>query len=499
MRKTVLPISLIFLGLALAGPVRAAGRLDTAAVDTLVRDALKAFHVPGVAVAIVRDGEVVYLEGHGVRDVARRDPVTPDTLFPLASCTKGFTTTALAILADEGKLTWDDPVSKHVPFFHLSDPLADREVRLRDLLCHRTGLREHVFLWYHSPLSQEETIRRAGLLPLDRPFRSTFQYQSTMFTTTGFVVRSAARMPWDEFVQKRLLDPLEMKATLLTSKEVPEREHAVGHQFTPGGQVRTIPAYPLATPDAAGSMHSTARDLAKWVRFQLGDGQAGGRRLVSARNLAEAHRPQTVIPLDGPNRRLHSETVQMSYAFAWVVQDYRGQLLVSHAGAIDGFRAHFTLVPRAGIGIVLLNNLNQTYMNQALSNSLVDLLLDLPRKDWIGHVLTIIHEEKTRRDEVSKDRLAQRHKGTNPTLPLVEYAGKYEHPAYGTVEVKLDSDQLMWTWNRFRGELEHWHFDTFVLHESVLLEPDVVFRLGPDGKVAAMEVQGPVGVEFKRK
>src|SRR5262249_20090088 len=181
MRKSIfLRFALPVLALTMPAAARA-DSFDSTAVDALVRDALKSWHVPGIAVAIVRDGEVLYLKGHGVRDVTTKDPVTPDTLFSIASCTKAFTTTAMAILIDEGKMAWDDPVRKHVPFFHLSDSLADKEIVLRDLVCHRTGLRGHDMLWFHSPWTQEEQVRKLALLPLDKPFRSAFQYQSTMF------------------------------------------------------------------------------------------------------------------------------------------------------------------------------------------------------------------------------------------------------------------------------------------------------------------------------
>ncbi|HVS36523.1 MAG TPA: serine hydrolase domain-containing protein, partial [Gemmataceae bacterium] len=165
---------------ALPRGAAAAEPLDAAAVDAAAKQSLDAWQVPGVAVAIVRDGDVILLKGYGVRSLDADGAVTPDTLFPIGSCTKSFTTAAMAILVDEGKMGWDDPVRKHLSYFHLSDPLADREVILRDLVCHRTGLASNDLLWYRSPLPPEEVVRRAGSLPLDHPFRTRFQYQTTM-------------------------------------------------------------------------------------------------------------------------------------------------------------------------------------------------------------------------------------------------------------------------------------------------------------------------------
>jgi CubicO group peptidase (beta-lactamase class C family) len=492
--------ALAALALALLVPAPAPAReVDARAVDGLVGQALKAWRVPGVAVAIVRGDDVVYLKGHGLREVGGKAPVTPDTLFPIASCTKGFTATAMAVLVDEGKLAWDDPVRKHVPFFRLADPLADREVRLRDLVCHRTGLAGHDMLWYRAPWTQEEAIRRAGKLPLDRPFRSAFQYQSTMFAAAGYAVQSAARTPWSDFVHQRLLDPLGMRATVFTSTAAARSADRAGpHRLDGSGRAQVIPYYPMETPDPAGSIHAGARDLAKWVRFHLGDGTVGGRRLVSTASLRETHTPQMAIPLEESEHSLHPDTVQLSYGMGWVVHDYRGHGLVSHAGAIDGFRAHFTLVPRAKLGIVLLNNLDRTQMNLALCNSLLDLLLGLPRKDWNALMGRAVRKEAAAAAERERARLARRHQGTTPSRELAAYAGAYEHPAYGTVRVALERGALVWRWNDWHGTLEHFHYDTFTLPLDSLGRPQVVFALDADGLVARMKVGGNLNVEFRK-
>ena len=385
----------------------------------------------------MRDDAVVYLKGHGLshlREIGGNDKVTPDTVFPLASCSKAFTTTAMALLVDEGKMAWDDPVRRHVPFFRLSDPLADHAVTLRDLLCHRTGLRGHDLLWYRAPWSPEEAVRRAGLLPLDAISRSLARsrYQSTMFTAAGLAVSQAAGMPWHDFVKKRLLDPLDMSATVFTSTAAAKAaDRASGHRFNQLGNVVTLATAPMEKPDAAWTAHSTARDLAKWLRFQLGDGMTDGKRLVSAHNLEETHAPQMVIPLLGIPRATHPETVQMSYALAWVVQDYRGEKLVSHAGALDGFRVHLTMVPHQRLGIVVLANLEGTRMNLALSNALVDHLLGAPKKDWNGLYLRLMRGEADKVTEQARAWEARRVQGTKPNHELSDYAGRYENPAYG--------------------------------------------------------------------
>jgi CubicO group peptidase (beta-lactamase class C family) len=481
------------------GGLAHAGTTDEGAIDSLADEALRAWRVPGVAVAVVRGGDVAYLKGHGVRASGATDPVTPDTLFPIASCTKAFTTTALAVLADEGKVGWDDHVRRHVPTFHLGDALADADVRLRDLLCHRTGLKPHDLLWYRAPWPPEEAVRRVGLLPLDRPFRTAFQYQSTMFTAAGLAVRSASGVPWDELVRRRLLEPLGMTATVFTSTAAAKAsDRAAGHRPGRGGEPEPMPPYPMEVPDAAGTIQSTARDLARWLGFHLGDGTAGGTRLVSAENLGETHRPQMVIPIEGIDRELHPDTAQMTYGLGWVLHDYRGHLLHSHAGIIDGFRCHLTLAPKARLGVAVLSNLHQTRMNLALSNSLVDRLLGLPKKDWNGPLAAAVARHAEAEAEKRRVRLARRHHGTRPSRELAAYAGAYDHPAYGSARVALERGDLAWRWHTFSGPLRHFHYDTFVLGEGFPGEPEVLFALNADGAVASMRVGGLLDVEFRR-
>ena len=437
----------VLLGFLLCvAPVGAAppAQPDSATVDAVIRDALKVWNVPGAAVVVVHGDDVLYLKGHGLREAGSDRPVTPDTVFPLASCTKAFTTTLLAMLVDEGKMSWDDPVRKHLDWFHLSDPLADRAVTIRDLVTHRTGVAGHDLLWYRSPLSQEEIVRRIAFLPLAKPFRTTFLYQSTMFTAAGMAAGATAKTTWADLVRKRILDPLEMTGASLTTTEVEKVvDRAMPHRVGVNGKPTVIEWYPQEEPNPAGSLNVSARDLAIWLSFQLGEGSYRGKRLVGAAALRETHTPQIVLPREGIERDLNPETHLASYGMGWRIQDYRGTLLLSHAGAIDGFRAQLILLPREKIGIALLCNLHQSRINLALGNNLIDLFLGLPKKDWNGYYLNVVKKEKEIAEADQKKRQAQRVLNTKPSLGLAEYEGIFEHPAYGKARITEEKGGLV--------------------------------------------------------
>lgn len=464
-------------------------------MDSTAEEALRAWDVPGLAVVIVSPDRVLWLKGYGRRDLAADLPVTPDTAFPLASCSKAFTATLAAMLADDGKLTWDDPVRKHLPDFHLADPVADAGVALRDLLCHRTGLGNHDFLWYRAPWPLAESVRRTCLMPLEWPFRTAFQYQSAMYTAAGYALARTGGEPWESQVRRRIFGPLGMTSARCTTPPADAPDRATPYRAGADGKLRPIPWYVQAEPNPAGSVHASARDLAAWLQLQIGGGVYHGRRLVSAAALTETHAPQVVIRMTEAIRAANPETVQMSYGLGWVIQDYRSRLLVSHGGVIDGFRAHITLLPREGYALALLSNRHQTRLNLALSNALVDRLLGLPPRDWNDYFRRLMRREEEVKREARAERDRKREPGP-PPRPLADYAGDYDHPAYGRVRVSLKGTGLRWRWSSFDGELAHHHGDVFELTNEFLDDPLMEFRADRDGKVDRLEF---LNLDFKKQ
>jgi CubicO group peptidase (beta-lactamase class C family) len=456
--------------------------VEPAAVDRVMQAALTRWAVPGAALVIVHDGKVIHVKGYGRRELGRPGPVTPDTVFPLASCSKAFTATALAMLVDGGQASWDDPVRTHRPDFHLADPGADALVTLRDLLTHRTGVGGHDLLWYRVPWDQDESIRRIGRMPSAGPFRATYAYSSIMYMVAGQAAGTHHPAGWAGLTRDRLLTPLGMTATTLTGPDAAKSaDRAKGHRRSELGQVAVCDDYPMPVPNPAGSVHSTARDLGRWLSFQLGDGTWRGKRLLSATSLAEMHKPQTLIPLDGPAKALYPDTHLLAYAMGWTVQDYRGELLVQHGGWVDGFRVHMALLPERNSGLAILCNLHGTRMCLAASNTLIDLLLGRPGRDWNAYFGEVEQAAEKAKEDDQRRRDAGRRPAEKPTRPLADYVGSYEHPAYGTCRVTHDAGKLLWEWSSFKLELRPYRGDVFELRDPTLADPLATFSVAGTG------------------
>lgn len=468
--------------LCLAALQGIAAELSPSRIDSVVEKTREAWNVPGVAVAIVHGDDVSYLKGFGTRKLGASSPVTPETRFAIGSTTKAFTTTAMGILVDDGKMAWDDPVRKHVPFFRLSDPLADANVTMRDIVSHRTGLSRNDLLWYNSPWSREEIIRRVGLVPLTKPFRSAYQYQNIMFLTAGYAVGVVAGSSWEEFVAKRIFEPLGMSNSDFSANDVVKAADYSEPHDKVDGSVKLIPWRNIDNVGPAGSINSSVRDLSRWVRMQLNHGKFEGKQIIKSATLRETHTPQMVIPVDDPGARaLDAESNMLAYGLAWTIQDYRGHHMVSHGGAIDGFRAHIALLPKEHCGIVILSNLGGTSMPEALRNMIADELLGLSAKDWAGAYLARSKKTEAEAKQKEAEREQKRYKDTKPSRDLAAYAGTYKNAAYGEAKVTADNG-LRLEWSNWKAPLEHFHFDVFRGTKSAGRMADALFEFRLDEK-----------------
>ncbi len=436
--------------------------LDPAAVDSIVADAMTAWHAPGMAVAVVIDDKVILAKGYGIEELGRAKPVTPDTLFEIASTTKAFTATAMAMLVDEKKLDWDDPVRKHLPWFRVADPNTDALVTLRDLVSHRSGIGRHDELWDLTDMPRDELLRRVISVPPARPIRTGYIYNNLMFVAAGEAIAAAAKTSWEDFIRTRLFAPLGMTRSRISLAEWNAADHASSHQWngeTQQASVRTFMNYDALAP--AGTIKSSARDMAQWLRFQLAGGVIDGKRLVSQAAFDETHMPQLVLRRDAESREASPYTNVASYAMGWNVSDYRGELLIAHAGALNGFRTQVALLPNRHAGVVAMTNIGRGLATASVRNAILDRLLGGATRDWNALFLAADKKSDEHDAAAKKTREEKRVPSTKPSHDLAAYAGKYQSSGYGSATITLEGGALVLRWARHPMTLTHWHYDTF--------------------------------------
>lgn len=471
--RTALVLAALLIEFA---PLRAADP-TAEAVDAVVAASRKAFGVPGIALAVVRGDTGLVLKGYGTRAHDARDAITPDTLFPLASCSKQFTTTLLAMLVDEGVLAWDDPVKKHFPEFKLSDPNANALLTVRDLLCHRTGLSGHDLLWYRAPWALDHALSKVPQLPLEYPFRGGYRYNSLTFMAAGRIAEKCGKKKWDELLAERVCEPLELKNVTFTTTAIPkDADRALGHRVTKAGRVERMATYEMKEPNPAGSVNASARDLANWLMFHVCDGVApSGKRIVSDKPLLETRVPHTLMRMEGRTQALFPETVQASHAMGWVVSDYRGLKVCGHGGLIDGFRVQLTLVPEHKLGFAVLTNLHDTRLPMATTNALIDLYCGLKPIDWDAYYKKLEDDTATERKNGLAARDRARDQNAKPSVPLADLAGTYESPIYGTATVTAANGKVRVKWSGFDFTAEPYAGDSYRIADGFFEDELVTF------------------------
>jgi CubicO group peptidase (beta-lactamase class C family) len=486
MRRFVIAIS------AFLFTISAFAQLTEAAIDKDVRDTIEAWHLPGIAIAVVQNDNVIFLKGYGIKETGKTQPVTADTLFEIGSTTKAFTATAMAMLADEKKLSWDDPVRNYVAGFHISDPCTDSLITLRDIASHRSGVARHDELWDDSDLPRDELIRRIGAMKVWRPIRAGYQYNNLMFVTAGEAAASAAKIPWEQLIRTRIFAPLGMTESRITFAEWPSSDHATGHRWISKTQLAAIQPmrnYDVLAP--AGTIKTSAHDMAQWLRFQLAGGAIDGKRLMSLSAIEETHTPQTIIPIGPAMRTFYPDTNFLTYGLGWNVYDYHGELLVAHAGALNGFRTTVALLPKRNLGIAILENIGRGTALAALRNTIIDQFLGLPARDWNSDMLDAEKFEGSKAEDALHEREAKRVTAAKPSHDLGAFAGTYQNAGFGDATIRVANDALTLHWQRLTLPLVHENYDTFsAIDTTEDIDEPVQFRLGADGTVVGFTLFG---------
>jgi CubicO group peptidase (beta-lactamase class C family) len=441
--------------------------------------------VPGMAVGVVKDGEVVYTNSYGYRDVERQLPVTTKTLFAIGSSTKAFTAMAIGMLVDDGKLNLDTPVIEYMPDFRLYDDYATLHTTPRDILCHRTGMPGYDALWMLSHGSREEFYRRLRYLEPSAGFRDVFQYNNLMYMVAGVLVGRLSGGSWEEFVAERIFKPLGMEHSNSRVTDSQKADDFSQPYMTFTGEPVKVPFRNLDVTGPAGSINSNIEDMTKWISLHLNNGKTNNGQIVSAASLAQTHLPNIVMRCP-----LYEKMAQCSvYGQGWGISNYRGHSLIEHGGNIDGFSSLVSLLPEENTGIVVLAN-SINFMCYVIVRDIYDRLLGLEKRDWNSHYGALF-AEIMEMFSASAGAKEEQKPETNPSLPLADHTGIYEHPAFGPVDVNVKDDRLAVKFQSgLTSVLEHFHFDLFKGTTSDFYMPavNVRFYLSNAGAVESLSM-----------
>lgn len=473
--------------------------VDKVKLEEEISNAFDKWDLPALAIAVVHGEEIVFEKGFGVLELGGKEKTDEYTNFAIASNSKAFTSAALAILVDEGRISWDDKVLKHIPWFELYDPFVTNQMTIRDLLCHRTGLKTFSgdLIWYASDHSREEIIRQARYLEPTYGFREHFGYSNIMYLTAGQIVEYVTDTTWDDFLKYRIFEPLEMTRTNTSIIENEKLDNvATPHAYVDGENI-PIPYVNWDNIAPAGAINSNVHDVAKWLILQLNHGTYNGKQIFTPNASKEMWRPHTVQDVSNFSHNVYPSTHLKAYGLGWGLYDYNGYLVVTHNGGADGMISQTVLIPELNYGfVVLTNNLSMSY-TAFLSQILDYLTVEKLDTHWTEYFLEVTNWIKDYDAEEKQAWLDTRVKKTKPSFKNKDYAGIYSSDVYGDVKVSLKGTNLyleMTHTSIYQGKLEHWHYDTFSVkfdQAPSLPSGTVTFVADKYGEIVEMKMDIP--------
>jgi CubicO group peptidase (beta-lactamase class C family) len=477
-------------------------QFSSAEFKKFVDSELHKWQVPGCAVLIIQDNKVILKEGYGFRDLKNKLPVTPKTIFAIGSCTKAFTAFSAGLLVDEKKLDFDKPVRNYYPELQLYDPYITWTVTPRDLLCHRTGIPGYDSLWYHSKFTRQQLMDRLRYLKPNKGFRDMFQYNNLMFVLAGEVVAKVSGMSWDDFVKNRIFIPLDMRSTNTSISETQKsgdysKPYFAGAPILKNNPEKTyfkpaveVPAYNITSVGPAGSINSNLEDLEKWVRLYLNHGKIGNKQFISRETLEQLVYPQ--IPA-GRNFSGRLDIMSpSSYCLGWGSNTYRGNYTITHSGSIDGFTSLICVIPGKKIAVVILTNTFKNDFSNIIGYYALDLALGHKPAKWsdMYRKAQLTRAMETRKAQQRAE--AARKKGTIPSHQLVDYAGKFIHPAFGDCIIVEKDGKLNMDAEGTLIPLEHYQYDTFAIKGANL---PLTFGMNNSGDITTVSMSVEAGTD----
>jgi CubicO group peptidase (beta-lactamase class C family) len=462
--------------------------------DAAAARVLKVFEVPGLALAVVKDGRVVVAKGCGLKKLGESALVDSRTLFGIASNTKAFTAAALGLLVDEGKIGWDDPVVSFLPAFQMFDPYVTREMTVRDLLVHRSGLglgAGDLLWWPPTTYDRKEIFRRLRFIRPATSFRSAYAYDNVLYLVAGELIEAVSGKSWEDFVGDRLLRRVGMTTSSVRFSDAERRGNLSTPHARVEGIVRVVKPFGSDNTNPAGGIVSNAEDMAKWMLVLLNEGRlADGSQLLSKETVREMMTVVTPLPNPDPAPELAAlKSNFRGYGLGLSLHDYRGRKVVTHSGALPGYLSKVTLLPELGLGIAVLTNQESAEAFYSLTWHIVDFYLGAPQTDWADAFLKVRARAEARNAEALKKKAGARATSSRPSLALEKYAGTYRDDWYGDIEIMLLNGKLILSFNRtpaLVGDLEHWQYDTFLVRwrdRELRADAFLSFALNPDGTI----------------
>ena len=455
-----------------------------------------------MAVAIVKDGKLVFQEAYGVRELGVTNPVDINTLFSIGSTTKAITVACLGMLVDEGKLNWDDPVIKHFPEFRLKDPYISKNLTVRDLLTHRAGMPNTDLFWITPNINKDEIFRKMELIEPAYTFRGGYTYQNIMYSVAGEVLARVSGIPWHQFVKERIFTPLGMTYSVPLNSELPSIENKVTPHYIIEGKVETIITSNTDPIAPAGSVWSSIGDMSSWLTFMLDSAKVNGNRLLSAATYSEILKPSHIIPRNSfyPTAAL-TKPNWTTYGLGWFQHDYRGKMVEFHTGSIGGLIAIIGMIPSERVGVYVLANMDHAELRHAIMYKSFDLYaFNDNSRDWHKEVFNLYKGFDEAEAILEKQQEESRVPGTKTSLEKLDsYAGIFEDGVFGKIEIKVTGKELVFNFNETEiGRMSHWHYDTFKINFSKKYWGSslVNFNLNRVGDVEELEF---FGVIWKKK
>lgn len=465
-------------------------------LDQMIKQGIKDWKIPGMAVTVVKDGEVVFLETYGVKDQDSKEKVDKETLFTMASTTKAMVAISIGILVDRGKLNWDDKVRDHLPSFKLNDSYTTADARVKDLLTHNLGLPNADFLWIIDSLSTDETLEKFSQVESAYPLRGGYTYQNIMYAVAGKLIEEVSGQHWSEFLYENLLKPLGLERTVSLGKQIFEKgNYATPHYDDFEEGVVKVPMMIFDQVGAAGMNWASIEDMGNYMSFLVNDGIYKGDTLVLPSTFNFLFEPQSFVGSAGfyPTQQL-TKPNWMTYGLGWFQHDYRGEKLDFHTGSISGLVALAGIMRDKNTAVYVLANLDHAELRHAVLYKAMDLYaFDDGSRDWHQEIFDLYSGFRNSQIERLDKWKADRDPNTSPSFEIEAVVGTYVLEPYGKVVVSLEEGKLTMVMNDFLGyDLSHWQFNSFVTNKDPRWRSRMTINFSQDanGDVTKLEMGG---------